>query len=106
MMTERDDAPDDAPELRSTCTWMDCTARATSPQLGKDGVEWANPCYQHAKELEHAIESQAPKYVLRAWARAGHGHSARKRLEQAVSAGTDVLLKAFRPKNWSSPTEL
>lgn len=54
------------------CTWVDCQNEATTPQIAKDGKEWANLCDAHATELEESAASSAPK-MLRAWVKAQGG---------------------------------
>jgi len=57
------------------CTWKDCTEESTTPQLDKNGNEWANLCDSHHTELEEAIGSGNPKLLLSRWVRAAGGAS-------------------------------
>ena len=57
------------------CTWKDCIEKATTPQLDKNGIEWANLCDAHHIELEEAIVSDNPKLLLSRWVRASGGAS-------------------------------
>jgi len=55
------------------CTWKDCRKEAKHPQVGKTGVEWANLCNEHNKELDEDISALfSPKKVLKDWVLA-HG---------------------------------
>ena len=61
------------------CTWVDCTATATCPQLDKGGSPWANLCDAHHVELDNAINNFAkgvtdePKKMLSCWVKAQGG---------------------------------
>jgi hypothetical protein len=57
----------------AVCTWMDCSAEATQPQLAGAGgrrYEWATHCQAHHDELERAIEALDAPRLVRCWARA------------------------------------
>lgn len=55
----------------SKCTWVDCKNTATSPQIAKDGQQWANLCDEHVIALEKA-QSNA-KGMIGAWIKAQGG---------------------------------
>ena len=79
------------------CTWKDCTAAASHPQLDGNGREWANLCCAHHAELEVALDSMDAKKLLRAWACAKSEES-KKRDVEAISRGVGLLLKHFGEK--------
>jgi hypothetical protein len=58
----------------SRCTWIDCTNEATTPQISKDGSQWANLCPGHAKEIDDNLLDA--KGILRCWVRAQGGSKA------------------------------
>lgn len=51
----------------ASCSWKDCTAAATHPQLAKDGTVWANLCTVHRDELERGLANPDPRTILRVW---------------------------------------
>lgn len=55
----------------ATCTWENCKADAAHPQLGRDGVMWANLCPAHHKEMDDSVGDV--KGMLRNWIKAQGG---------------------------------
>ena len=55
-----------------TCTWKDCGKEATTPQISKDGSQWANLCDEHEKIVSEGYASLNPKLILKNWVLA-HG---------------------------------
>ena len=78
------------------CTWKECRADGTHPQLGKTGGEWAVLCQTHHDELEAAMDTLEAKPLLRAWARAGHGHRAREDFKRGAAEGVVRLARLFK----------
>lgn len=52
---------------KNNCTWENCINEAITPQIGKNGIQWANLCDIHTQELDGAIKPNNPKGILRAW---------------------------------------
>ena len=73
------------------CTWKDCQAEGVRAQLDKNKAEWAYLCQAHHDELEAALDRLEPKGLLRAWARAGHGHKSREEFKKDVVAGMTAI---------------
>lgn len=80
------------------CTWKECEDEGTKPQLDKNGEEWAVLCDEHDKELDESLDALEPKKLLRAWARAGHGHPSRENFKKEAAAGAARLMAAFTKK--------
>jgi hypothetical protein len=85
------------------CTWKGCEAAGAEAQIGKDGQEWAFLCGEHHDELEAVMDlvatedpkKMAPK-LIRAWARAGHGHRARDEMKEEIVHGAVALGRFFQ----------
>lgn len=75
------------------CTWMDCEAEGTKPQLDKYGNEWALLCEAHDRELDEELGSLDPKRLMRAWARAGKHHASREEFKKGVVRGATGLMR-------------
>lgn len=58
------------------CTWAGCDKDGGTPQLGRNGQEWARLCDEHAKELDADASSGVPKRIMRAWVKAQGGAKA------------------------------
>jgi hypothetical protein len=59
------------------CTWKECDNNAETPQLDKNGKQWANFCSEHNKMLNDAIDKEPfnPKKMLQCWVKASGGAS-------------------------------
>jgi hypothetical protein len=60
------------------CTWVDCNAEATHPQVGKDGQQWSDLCDEHHAQLDKASDdflsgATGPQKMLSAWVKAQGG---------------------------------
>ena len=55
------------------CTWLDCGGIAEFPQVGENGVNWANLCGIHNKKLSDSLASGNVKIILGTWVRASGG---------------------------------
>lgn len=60
-----------------SCTWKDCIAFATQPQLSDDGRQWACLCAVHARALAQAVDAYGAgdgvQAMLHAWGMAQGG---------------------------------
>ena len=54
------------------CTWVDCTAEAVAPQIGRNGTEWANLCSSHDKKVSDSVSGPAPE-MISVWIKAQGG---------------------------------
>lgn len=82
----------------SICTWKECQNTAASPQLDKNGHEWANLCPKHVKEFDDATGSLNAGRVLRAWALAGKEHHARGKMADDIARVCGALSELARKR--------
>jgi len=59
-----------------TCTWVDCNAEATVPQLDNNRKPWAHLCAEHDAQINRAIENADVKGILSGWVKAQGGAKA------------------------------
>lgn len=57
------------------CTWEECTATATTPQIAQDGVRWADLCEKHTAMLDSSLTAKpfSPKTMFTYWIKAQGG---------------------------------
>ena len=61
------------------CTWQSCHEEAIHPQIGADGLSWAELCNEHDAELRASTDQMDPKKILRCWVLANGGAKAMSR---------------------------
>jgi hypothetical protein len=95
------------PPHEEVCTWKDCTEPAAHSMISRDEsvrasprdmlssalhAQWANLCDNHKAEFDAAAASGDAARLVEAWARAGHSHTSRQRLEKRIADGVSAIM--------------
>lgn len=80
-----------------TCTWVDCKADGTKPQVGSDGSQWAKLCEEHDQKLEAAIATGDVKKWMGAYIKAqGGAKAAAARMAPGAAKGAAAIIDAVK----------